>query len=244
MAAAGRAGATVVDPPMSHPASSPTFWQQRWEAGQTAFHEGKPNSHLQQWWPTLALAPGSRVLVPLCGKSADLSWLAGQGHEVVGVELTEIACAAFFAEHQLVPERSKEGPFTAWRAGAITILQGDVFGLGDASGRDRGPGSEAAPDADRYGGFHAAWDRAALIALPPDVRPRYAALVQGRLGRCAPTLLVTMAYDTSKRDGPPFSVPEEEVRRLYPSAVLLGRGDLSGEERWAGMGASETVWRA
>ncbi len=34
---------------------------------------------------------GRRVLVPLCGKTPDLLWLAEQGNEIVGVELSEIA---------------------------------------------------------------------------------------------------------------------------------------------------------
>ena len=44
----------------------------------------------------LGLAKGAAVLVPLCGKSLDLVWLAEQGHAVIGVELAE----AFVKEQQ------------------------------------------------------------------------------------------------------------------------------------------------
>ena len=86
-----------------HPAAHPTFWHDRWTTGQLGFHEGRPNAHLTRWWPTLGLAANARVLVPLCGKSKDLAWLLAQGHTVVGVELSPIACAAFFAEQGLEP---------------------------------------------------------------------------------------------------------------------------------------------
>lgn len=198
------------------------FWHQRWATQQIGFHEGAPNRHLVRFWPDLPAA--SRVLVPLCGKSADLEWLAARGHAVVGVELSPIACAAFFAERDLSPVVTPEGPFTAWRAGEVTILQGDVFDL--------------------TGTFDAVWDRAALIALPPDVRARYAPHVRARLAPGAPLLLVTLDYDASRHDGPPFAVTEAETRALYPGAALLAREEVD-EARWRAIGgATGSVWRA
>lgn len=209
---------------MSHPAASPDFWHSRWSANQIGFHEGAANASLQRWWPTLALAAGSRVFVPLCGKSADLAWLAAQGHEVVGVELSALAVQAFFAENGLTPERAEVGALIRWSAGRVTIYQGDVFAF-DAPGR-----------------FDAAWDRAALIALPPDVRIRYATHVRRQLRADAPILVVTLVYDQARRDGPPFSVPDAELRAHHPEAVLLGREPA--EARWDDIGGAENVvWR-
>lgn len=52
---------------------------------------------------SLDLAQGSRVFVPLCGKSLDMIWLAQQGHEVIGVELSPVAVEDFFRENGLNP---------------------------------------------------------------------------------------------------------------------------------------------
>lgn len=194
---------------------SPDFWIDRWATGQIGFHEGVPNAFLTRFWSS-----AGTVLVPLCGKSADLAWLAERGCVVTGVELSPLACAAFFAERNLVPTVTPGVPFTRYEHGAITILQGDIFDL--------------------RGAFDAVWDRAALIALPPEVRPRYAAHAQSLAPR---GLLVSFTYDQSKRDGPPFSVPDDEVRSLYPHAAHLLSAPVT-EERWQPIGgATQSVWR-
>jgi len=72
------------------------FWQKRWERDQIGFHLAEVNPYLQQYWPALGLAAQTRVLVPLCGKSLDLIWLADQGFEVLGIELAEKAVEDFF----------------------------------------------------------------------------------------------------------------------------------------------------
>jgi len=142
------------------------------------------------------------VFVPLCGKSLDLAWLATQGHRVLGVELSQLAIEQFFAEHGLQPtaEHSRYG--TRFRAGDIEIICGDAFGL----------------DADLLAGCSAVFDRAALIALPPALRQRYAGELQSRLPAGCRGLLITLEYPQAERDGPPFSVPEAEVRELYADA--------------------------
>ncbi len=176
---------------------NPEFWRERWQIGQIGFHEGKPNDDLVAFWPTLGLASGARVLVPLCGKTHDLAWLRAQGHEVVGVELSEIACAAFFAEHGLTPSVETKGPFRSWSVPGLTILQGDVFALSEP------------------GAFDAVWDRAATVALPDDLRRRYADKLAQSTHRGAVMLLSAFDYPQSERSGPPFAVPPEEVEALY-----------------------------
>src|SRR5687767_6239745 len=104
----------------------PEFWHERWQTGQIGFHEGKPNDDLVTFWPTLGLESGARVLVPLCGKTHDLAWLRAQGHDVTGVELSELACSAFFAEQGLTPAVETTGPYRSWSVPGLTLLQGDV----------------------------------------------------------------------------------------------------------------------
>src|SRR6185503_18968475 len=99
------------------------LWFTRWREGRTRFHEGKPNdlfaAHLEQ------LAGCPRILVPLCGKAEDLAYLAGAGHEVVGVELVEDAVRQFFAEHALTAAVTQRDGFAIYSAGPIQILAGD-----------------------------------------------------------------------------------------------------------------------
>ncbi|HVV86469.1 MAG TPA: thiopurine S-methyltransferase [Kofleriaceae bacterium] len=183
------------------------FWADRWRGGQLGFHEGKPNGFVERH--AAHLGSGRRVLVPLCGKAVDLAYLAGLGHDVVGVELVEEAAAAFFAEHGLAPTVARDGAFTRYQAGAITLLVGDVFATS--------PGV--------VGPLDALYDRAALIALPPDLRGRYVAHVRSLFAAGAPGLLVTIEYPQELMAGPPFSVPEDEVRRHYAGAEVVVAGD-------------------
>lgn len=195
-----------------------SFWQDRWANDQIGFHLDEVNPYLQQYWSSLGLARGSRVLVPLCGKSLDLVWLAAQGHRVLGVELAEKAVTDFFEEQGLVPEVSEEGALRRYRAGGIDILQGDFFAL----------------DAQEFADCGGLYDRAALIALPPEMRERYVAHLAAILPAHCEGLAVTLEYDQQRLDGPPFSVPEAEIRQRFEplwSVALLERQDVL-EKNW------------
>lgn len=181
------------------------FWHQRWAANQIGFHQLEANPYLQRYWPGLQPESASKVLVPLCGKSLDLSWLAGQGYLVLGVELSEKAVLEFFSEQRLEPLVSQHGAFKVYRAGAIEIWCGDFFSLR----------AEDVADCTAF------YDRAALIALPPPMRERYVEHLNNVLPMICKGLLITLDYDQAKIDGPPFSVPDEEVQRLLTSAWRL-----------------------
>ncbi|ANY86097.1 MULTISPECIES: thiopurine S-methyltransferase [Pseudomonas] len=179
----------------------PAFWHKRWADNQIGFHQARVNPYLQTYWPTLGLAQGSRVLVPLCGKSLDLAWLAGQGHRVLGVELSRRAVEDFFSEHGLTPQVTRQGAFEVWRNGDVELWCGDFFAL----------------QAQDVGDCVGLYDRAAVIALPPAMRERYLALLSTLLPQACKGLLVTLDYDQSRLDGPPFSVADDEVRTGFSS---------------------------
>lgn len=174
------------------------FWHNRWENNLTGFHLDDVNPHLRENWSVLNLPAGSRVFVPLCGKSLDLIWLAEQGHQVVGVELSPLAAEAFFSENKLIAERQQVGDLELWQSEKISLFCGDFFAL----------------TTEILGQVDAVYDRASLIALPPAMRQDYAEKMT-ELAQSAPKLLVTLEYEQSKMDGPPFSVSEDEVRTLY-----------------------------
>ena len=197
------------------------FWHDRWKAGQISFHEGRPNAFLEQH--AERLGGSRRVLVPLCGKADDLAYLAGLGHDVVGVELVEEAVAAFFAEHGLTPAIARDEAFVRYQASGITILAGDVFATNEGV----------------VGPIDALYDRAALIALPAELRVRYVEHVRGLLAPGSPGLLITLEYPQEAMAGPPFAVGEDEVRALFAGAEVTLLDDVPLESpRLRATGAS------
>lgn len=173
-------------------------WLERWESGRTGFHSDEVNPHLRRHWPPGGVPDGGRVLVPLAGKSRDLLWLAGAGYVVIGNELSQLAVSAFFAEAGIVAARRREDGFERWGADRISILCGDFFGLTSAL----------------VGPVDACYDRAALVALPGPLRERYIETLSALLAPGVPVLLIGIDYDPLRMDGPPYAVPEQEIRRL------------------------------
>jgi thiopurine S-methyltransferase len=190
-------------------------WIQRWREGRIGFHQPTPSPLLVEFWEAIGVPAGARVFVPLAGKTVDMPWLAERGHRVFGVELAPMAVAQFFealdprlrgddgSGDDLVVERTPKGTLT--RAGPIEMLCGDVFALDERDLAD----------------CAAVFDRAALIALPPDLRRRYARETYARLRPGCIGLLITLEYPPHQKQGPPFSVPEAEVRELFGQAWTL-----------------------
>lgn len=187
------------------------FWHERWRNGQIGFHSSQTHWALESYWPKLGLSVNQPVLVPLCGKSLDMRWLRQHGHTVEGVELDPTAVEAFFDEW-----RAEGGlanmPTTDLRcmsANGVRLCVMDFFQYKPARS------------------FEAFYDRAALIALPEAMRPDYVGHLRSCLRRQAKGLLVTLEYDQSQKDGPPFAVLEDEVNGLNGfKARLLERRDV------------------
>jgi thiopurine S-methyltransferase len=178
-----------------------SFWLDCWREGRTGFHRTEVMPLLEKHWPSLEIPRGTRVLVPLAGKTLDMAWLAAQGLRVLGVELSPLAVQAFFDEHGLEPRRHASACGEHYVAGDVEVIQGNVFDLDDAT----------------LAGCMAVYDRAALIALPPAMRQQYVESVYGRLPPACRGLLITLDYPAAEMDGPPFTVPPVEVERLYAS---------------------------
>lgn len=193
------------------------FWLQTWRDGKIGFHRDAPMPLLVQYWPSLELAADSRVLVPLCGKSLDLLWLAEQGHRVLGVELSPLAVQRFLKEHALDAEVHESAQGIHHVAGNIEIIQGNVLNLDDAT----------------LASCQAIYDRAAVIALPADMRRRYAERVYARLAPDCKGLMITLDYPQQQMQGPPFSVDAQEVHDLLGdvwSIDLLERRDILAQQ--------------
>lgn len=218
----------------------PEFWHARWQEGQIGFHQVGVHPDLLRfgeawlagWAPPDPAAQRPRVLVPLCGKSHDLPWLASRAREVVGVELSALAAQALMAEHAREFTVAEHGPYGDWRSGNLRVWVGDVFALDPA----------------RDGLFDRVWDRAALVALDPPRRARYVERLRGVLAPGAEVLLNFFGIDAEDWSGPPFSVAEDEVRALWAGAqiAVLDERDGPVEPRMAARGARrfvERLWR-
>ncbi|NLY26929.1 MAG: thiopurine S-methyltransferase [Alcaligenaceae bacterium] len=177
----------------------PSFWLERWREGRTGFHQARVTPLLAKYWPLLNLPKGSRVLVPLCGKTIDMCWLAGQGYEVVGVELSPLATADFFTDKNLDAQVESCGELQRYTCEGIEILCGDIFKV----------------DPTVFAGCSAVYDRAALVALPDSLQRSYTAHVYGNLPVNYAGLLITIDYPQHEMDGPPFATGTERVRTLF-----------------------------
>ena len=206
------------------------FWFERWKNQQLGFHLDEANRHLVAYGGRLADGP-TRVLVPLAGKSRDLTWLRALGHEVVGVEFVEQAAISFFEENDLDPAASRIGPHPVFRADGITMVLDDFFALDPAV----------------LGRFGAIYDRAALVAVEPDKRPAYVQKLRALASDDARLLLVSFDHDIGT--GPPFTLPAAELETLmaglFTLEPLADLDLLPSEPRFRERGATrvrEQVW--
>lgn len=180
------------------------FWHQKWEKNEIGFHRSGANPLLVSYFARLSLAPGSRVFLPLCGKTLDISWLVSNGYRVAGAELSQLAVDQFFMDLGIKPRTSVAGGLRLHSAENIDIFVGDIF---DLSGALLGP-------------VDAIYDRAALVALPEPMRQRYTQHLMD-ITLTAPQLLVCYEYDQTLKAGPPFSVSRVEVKRYYEDRYAL-----------------------
>lgn len=203
------------------------FWHQRWKSKEIQFHEHTANPFLVRHLHSLALPPSSRVFVPMCGKTLDIGWLLARGHRVVAAELSEDAVEQLFAELGIEARRTAAGRLIHYQADHIDVFVGDVF---DVSRETLGP-------------VDAVYDRAALVALPEEMRWRYTRHMN-EVTNEAPQLLISYEYDQRLLDGPPFALSENEVAVHYGHThelTLLERevmpGGLKGK-----CPAAQSVW--
>lgn len=175
------------------------FWLSRWEQNDIGFHKAEAHRDLIRYFDRIGLKYGDTIFVPLCGKSLDMLWLRQQGIKVIGSELSQAAIESFFAENNLkVDNQTSEQPYRYHNDG-LTLLCCDHFTL----------------QAKDIQGAIAAYDRAALVALPPNLRIRYAVHLAQLLPANSRLLLISYDYDQNETHGPPFSVPYSEIATLF-----------------------------
>jgi thiopurine S-methyltransferase len=187
------------------------YWLKRWREGRTGWHRSEVMPLLVQHWSALNVPRGSRVLVPLCGKSLDMLWLSQQGMRVLGVDVSPVAIESFLAENQLHARTRGEADGTHYEitnaSGEIEIINGDAFAL----------------DPDEVAQCNVFYDRAALIAMPAPMRRRLVDELYVQLPAGSAGLLITLAYPENEMQGPPFSVDDAEVHDLFDGRWQVDR---------------------
>lgn len=201
------------------------FWHDKWQSNNIGFHLSNPNPLLIKHIHSLNLQPQARIFIPLCGKSLDIHWLLEQGFHVTGIDLSPIAIEELISELKLEFTVSQVGDLTHYHHQNIDLYVGDFFelSLGHISKID------------------ATYDRAALVALPEHMREAYTQhLVQ--LTQNAPQLLISFEYDQDLLAGPPFSVPEQEIKKYYASRYEIKQLSSEYEKLKGKVDAKENVW--
>ena len=213
---------------------NPEFWQTRWQEKRIGFNQSQVNTLLVKYFSKLNLSADSRIFVPLCGKSIDMLWLAHQGFDVVGVELVESAAQEFFIEQDIpytIKEHSHHSNIKCYQGQVleqtITLWVADIFAL----------------NSDDIGHVDAVYDRAALIAMPAELRPQYTKQVIN-LSQNMPQLLLTLNYDQNERAGPPFSISQEQVQQYYGNYYQMNKLEEEPSTLNAApeMAVTEPVW--
>jgi thiopurine S-methyltransferase len=210
------------------------FWIEKWEQQQIGFHLPTAHPMLARHWSALDVDRDAHVFVPLCGKSLDLIYLMSQGCHVTGVELSPIAIRQFLDEQGLQAATMEIEGVPVSTVDGLWLIEGDFFRLSSQV----------------IGRVDAVYDRAALIAMPPDQQERYAQQLLALTPISAPILLVTLDYDPSEMSGPPFATPADQVRRLFEGRYevdLLEQVDALVDNlalQGRGLtGLTETAWR-
>jgi len=174
------------------------FWHERWAKREIGFHLDDVNPFLIKHWPAAQAGSSDTVFVPLCGKTKDLIWLADQVKSVIGIELSQTAIEEFFHDNELVPNITEIEDFTVYQCENITLLCGDFFNLTQQILAD----------------CQFVYDRASLVALPPEMRKAYVKKLHEIMSDEASRLLITFEYPQHEMAGPPHSVSASEVQIL------------------------------
>jgi len=202
-------------------------WKQAWEMNKIGFHKSKPHPFLVNHFNQLELVQNSRVFIPLCGKTLDIAWLLSQGYQVAGAELSHLAIEQLFQEMDMQPTITKLGKVERYSAENIDIFVGNIMDI----------------SIDILGSVDGIYDRAALVALPLELRKLYAQLLID-ITDSAPQLLITFEYDDSLKSGPAFSVNSTEINQHYGDAYgckLLDSYPLPGGLKGSSV-TTENIW--
>jgi len=201
------------------------FWHDKWQSNNIGFHLSNPNPLLIKHIHSLNLQPQARIFIPLCGKSLDIHWLLEQGFHVTGIDLSPIAIKELISELKLEFTVSQVGDLTHYHHQNIDLYVGDFFELTSSN----------------IGKIDAIYDRAALVALPKEMRTDYAQHLM-QISNKATQLLISFEYDQGVMAGPPFSISPQQFKNYYSKQYQLQLLESQTELIKGKVDAEEKVW--
>ncbi|KAM4028207.1 thiopurine S-methyltransferase isoform 2-T3 [Anomaloglossus baeobatrachus] len=202
-------------------------WKHKWEIKNIGFHEKEIHPLLVEFINEMQYGRTKlNIFFPLCGKVVDMKWLADKGHNVVGVDVCEIALKEFFVEQNIPYNEETVDEIPGAKvfksvSGTIALYCCSIYDLSPSV----------------IGKFDGIWDRAAFVAVNRRDRERYTNVLLSLMAKDCRLLLVTVEYDPKLHKGPPFYVPESDIETfLGPSCTykLLKKMDAftDKQKKW------------
>jgi thiopurine S-methyltransferase len=201
------------------------FWHNMWNNNKIGFHLNDTNQYLINNFKALNLKKNDRIFLPLCGKTHDIKWLLDLGYRIVGVELSEVAIKDLFDSLDIHPTISVHDKFIHYHAKNIDIYVGDFFNLTKKL----------------IGEIEAVYDRAAIVALPDTMRKEYTKHLR-HITRNIQQLVITLIYDQSLKNGPPFSVDDNNFKSFYEEFYKIKLLEEGVDEGFKPLDVIERVW--
>lgn len=201
------------------------FWHDKWQKNEIGFHLNQPHSLLVKYIDSLNLEKNTRIFLPLCGKSLDIHWLLAQGYHLIGIDLSPIAIEELISELAIPFTERKLEKLTHYHHPQIDLFVGDFFELTSSN----------------IGKIDAIYDRAALVALPEEMRTDYAQYLM-QISNQATQLLISFEYDQSAMAGPPFSISPQQLKDYYSKQYQLQLLDSQTELLKGKVDAEEKIW--
>jgi len=218
-------------------------WRKRWEGDTRGWELGKTvHPRLAEFEERLLPDKSARVLVPLAGQSHDVAHLAWRGHNVVAVEGVPAALDAFKEAYGADEARriaghacdDYDGPDVASALATMHVVR--------LPAPEGGSKRLTWHTGDFLGNFScplvdAAWDRGGLVAVAPDDREAYAAVLKRLVRPGGRVLFVSVEHPPFEggKLGPPHSIERAEVDRLFSADFdieVLKREDRMPVEPW------------
>lgn len=94
---------------------SPSFWQERFEQGQTPWDRGAAHPQLRAWLAQDLLQAGQGIAIPGCGRGHELRLLGEAGIAAIGLDYTPAAVELARAQLGTLPGRVELADVLEWQ---------------------------------------------------------------------------------------------------------------------------------
>jgi thiopurine S-methyltransferase len=225
-------------------------WQHRWHTRAIGWHLSDPvHYYLHKHFATVTAHQSRRpvrVLVPLCGATNDMYWLAAvHGCSVVGVEYTQQAIVKFFKTCNIAYEQYVCADRPVYCAAASTgldirIIQSDMYDVP----------ALLLPMAS----VECIWDRASFVAIDVSDRQKYTDVLCTALRPNGCVLISVVDYDPTTYPGPPHNVSAATIQHHFGNIGSVTKLDdettldeqqvnkFKTDWRWTGMDLVEHAY--